>query len=207
MSVPDLDQIRQAQQSAQSHQNQAEEIVNVPVPVKAFGRTYDIKRFSLGQFARSLNYITPLSAVIQTAVREWAMSRGRQSSLADAEYNQLMNEHLVSATPEFRERVRLALIASAASTESQMDRSEWILAIVGALSMSGDSIMGLISVATYEPLEWLDDKDPFEGIELLSVIVEQNLDFFSPEKIAKLRSIAERLTPKINALYGGTLTT
>lgn len=157
--VADINQTRQAQQRTQS--NQAEEIVNIPVPVKAFGRTYEIKRFSLGQFARSLNYITPLSALLQGLVRS-------------------------QSTPD--------------------DRSEWIPAIVGALSMSGDSMMGLISVATYEPIEWLeeDDKDPFEGIELLSVIVEQNLDFFSPEKIAKLRQIVERLTPKINALSGGT---
>jgi hypothetical protein len=152
------------QQAARSQQHQTEEIVNVPQAVSAFGRTYEIKRFSLYQFACSLNYITPLSALLQ------GLTRGQ-------------------STPE--------------------DRSEWIPAIVGALSMSGDSMMGLISVATYEPLEWLqeEDKDPFEGIELLAVIVEKNLDFFSPEKMAKLKAIADRLTPKINALYGGTLTT
>lgn len=162
--VPGIDVAREAQRAqreAQSQQGQAEEIVNVPTPVTAFGRTYEIKRFSLYQFACSLNYITPLSALLQGFARS-------------------------QATPE--------------------DRSEWIPAIVGALSMSGDSIMGLISVATYEPLSWLqeEDKDPFEGIELLSVIVEKNLDFFSPEKIESLKAIVERLTPKISALYGGT---
>lgn len=160
MSDPSID-IHQVQQAPRSEQGQAEEIVNIPQPVSAFGRSYEIKRFSLYQFACSLNYITPLSALLQGFMRS-------------------------QTTPD--------------------DRSEWIPAIVGALSMSGDSVMGLISVATYEPLEWLQegDKDPFEGIELLSVIVEKNLDFFSPEKIAKLKAIADRLTPKINALSGGT---
>lgn len=141
-----------------SQQAQTEALANVPTSVKAFGRTYQIKRFSLYQFACSLNYITPLSALLQGLVR----------------------------------------------SQSADDRSEWIPAIVGALSMSGDSMMGLISVATYEPLEWLqeEDKDPFEGIELLSVIVEKNLDFFSEQNIARLTAIVEHLTPKITALYG-----
>lgn len=162
MSDPTVEtsQQHEAPRRASSEQNQAEEIVNIPEVVKAFGRSYEIKRFSLGQFARSLNYITPLSIVLQTYVKG-----------------------------------------------QSVDRQDWIPAIVGALSMSGDSMMGLISVATFEPLEWLDDKDPFEGIELLGVIVEKNLDFFSPEKIARLKGILDRLTPKINALYGGTSTT
>lgn len=193
--VADINQPRQAQRT---QPNQAEEIVNIPVPVKAFGRTYEIKRFSLGQFARSLNYITPLSALLQGLVRSGSLKTNLQA-LTEAEQAEL-DEILASASPAFRDRVFGALIP-----QSESDRSEWIPAIVGALSMSGDSMMGLISVATYEPIEWLeeDDKDPFEGIELLSVIVEQNLDFFSPEKIAKLKAIVERLTPKINALSGG----
>lgn len=147
---------------ASQQQAQTEALANVPTPVKAFGRTYQIKRFSLYQFACSLNYITPLSALLQGLVR----------------------------------------------AQSTSDRAEMIPAIVGALSMSGDSMMGLISVATYEPLEWLqeEDKDPFEGIELLSVIVEKNLDFFSEENIARLSTIIERLTPKITALYGAAST-
>lgn len=146
-----------------TQQAQTESIANVPTPVKAFGRMYQIKRFSLYQFACSLNYITPLSALLQGLVR----------------------------------------------SQSADDRSEWIPAIVGALSMSGDSMMGLISVATYEPLEWLqhEDRDPFEGIELLSVIVEKNLDFFSEANIARLTAIVEHLTPKITALYGAVSTT
>lgn len=141
---------------------QVEEIVNVPVLVKAFGREkpYEIKRFSLGQFARSLNYINPLSALLQ----EWV--RGRD-----------------------------------------MDKADWVPSIVAALSMSGDSILGLISVATYEPLEWLDDKDPFEGLELLAVIVEKNLDFFSEKNIKRVAGLVERITPKIHELYGVTSTT
>lgn len=157
MSDPQVQPVPPAIEQRQQ-QTQAEEIVNVPQIVNAFGRSYEIKRFSLGQFARSLNYITPLSALLQTAVRG----------------------------PKIED----------------IDKADWVAAIVGALSMSGDSIMGLISVATYEPQEWLDDKDPFEGLELLAVIVEKNLDFFSEKNRARFMGIVEKITPKIRALYG-----
>lgn len=158
MSEQRVEQQSSEQREAKQQQSQAEEIVNIPQIVKAFGRTYEIKRFSLGQFARSLNYIGPLAGVLQTWVRG-----------------------------------------------PVMDRADWVPAIVGALSMSGDSMIGLISVATYEPIEWLEegDKDPFEGIELLTVIIEKNLDFFSEQNINRLVAAIERLTPKIQQLYGG----
>lgn len=184
-----------------AQQAQTEALANVPTPVKAFGRTYQIKRFSLYQFACSLNYITPLSALLQGLVRS-GLSKPNPDALTDAEQAELM-EHLESASPIFRDRVLNSL-----APPMHTDRSEWIPAIVGALSMSGDSMMGLISVATYEPLEWLqhEDRDPFEGIELLSVIVEKNLDFFSEKNIARLTAIVEHLTPKITALYGAAST-
>lgn len=185
-----------------TQQAQTESVANVPTPVKAFGRTYQIKRFSLYQFACSLNYITPLSALLQGLVRSGS-AKPNPDALTESEQIELA-AYMESASPAFRDRVQRAL-----PPQTYTDRSEWIPAIVGALSMSGDSMMGLISVATYEPLEFLqhEDRDPFEGIELLSVIVEKNLDFFSEANIARLTAIVEHLTPKITALYGAVLTT
>lgn len=160
---------------AKREQSQVETLANVPKFVTAFGREYQIKRFSLWQFACSLNYITPISALLQALVRSPAVVvNDNGKPLLDDKGNPVT------------------------------DRTHWIPAIVGALSMSGDSMIGLISIATSEPLEWLqeEDKDPFEGIELLSVIVEKNLDFFSEKNINRLRALVEGLTPRIQELYG-----
>lgn len=45
----------------------AEEVVNYPDTVKAFGRSYEIKRFSVGQLIRALPYISPISYVLISA--------------------------------------------------------------------------------------------------------------------------------------------
>src|SRR5689334_8666692 len=46
------------------------------------------------------------------------------------------------------------------------------------LATAGSPALGLISCQTEEPIEWLEDKDPIEAFELLSVIVEKNVRYF-----------------------------
>src|SRR6185369_2411051 len=52
-------------------------------------------------------------------------------------------------------------------------------AILAAVSISGPSIMGLVSIATREPKEWLELQDAKDGLRLFAKVVEKNLDFFS----------------------------
>lgn len=44
-----------------------EEVVNEPKLVKAFGRSYQIQRFNVGQLIRALPHIAPLSYLAQSA--------------------------------------------------------------------------------------------------------------------------------------------
>lgn len=188
-------EIQSGLHEARQQQSQAEAIVNVPTLVKAFGREYEIKRFSLGQFARSLNYINPLSAVLQA----WMRAERAKANERCRQCVQIVSvpAHTDPNHPEFHTY----------NPTPGMDRADWIPDIVAALSISGESILGLISVATFEPIEWLDDKDPIEGLELLTVIVERNLDFFSEKNIKRLIAAVERLTPRIQELYGAASTT
>lgn len=50
--------------------------------------------------------------------------------------------------------------------------------LVNALALGGEPALGLLSVITEEPVEWLEDKDPVEGLELLTAHVEANVNYF-----------------------------
>src|SRR5215207_9381049 len=97
---------------------EAQQIVNEPVAVKAFGRTYMIGKFTMGPLIRALPHIAPLGYLLRSA--------------------------------------------------SKADITEML---VTSLSVGGEPALGLISVATSEPLEWLEDKDPLDGLEVLVTTV------------------------------------
>lgn len=79
--------------------------------------------------------------------------------------------------------------------------------IVNALALAGEPALGLISVVTEEPPEWLEDKDPIDGLELLTAIVEANVHYFfdsaNLERIknacARLGKVVEDHAPKPNS--------
>lgn len=50
--------------------------------------------------------------------------------------------------------------------------------LVQALSIGGEPAVGLLSVITGESVAWLEDKDPIEGLELLTETIEANASYF-----------------------------
>lgn len=156
-------QVRQAEQQ----RSESEEIVNAPVIVKAFGREYEIKRFTLGPAFRALEYVGPFGYLLRTVM---ALPRDAEGKIA-------------------------------------VGQNEMIDLAVTAISISGPSALGLISVATNEPPEWLEDKDVFEGVDVLAAVLEKNLDFFSPENIEKVTKVLGGLQRSILAYGGNTSTT
>ena len=75
--------------------------------------------------------------------------------------------------------------------------------LVNALALGGPPALGLLSVATDEPVEWLEDKDPIEGLELLAAIVEVNARyFFDSENLERLKTAGARIQ-KVIENYGG----
>ena len=66
--------------------------------------------------------------------------------------------------------------------------------LVNALALAGEPAMGLISVVTEEPPEWLEDKDPIDGLELLTAIVEANVSyFFDSARLERVKTAFARL--------------
>jgi hypothetical protein len=148
---------RQPRPSAPS---ETEQMSNPARLVKAFGKTYEIRRFCMAQCFDSVEFVAPFGFVLQNIL---ALPKDEKG--------------IPIATPE--QKTQFAITA---------------------LSISGPSALGLISVATGEPVEWLrmEDKNPFDGLEILSAVLEKNLDFFTPENL-------ERLTKLLNGLSTATL--
>jgi hypothetical protein len=75
--------------------------------------------------------------------------------------------------------------------------------IAQALATAGEPALGLISVATEEPIEWLEDKDPIEALELLSVIVEKNVRyFFAPANKSRIEAAFARIRKAVQTESG-----
>lgn len=133
---------------------EAQQIVNEPVTVKAFGRTYRIGKFTMGPLVRALPHIAPLGYLLRSATK--------------ADITELL---------------------------------------VTSLSIGGEPALGLISVATSEPLEWLEDKDPLDGLDVLVAIVEKNADyFFDQANLARLKTSFAKLESIVQK-HGGSIST
>lgn len=105
-------------------QPSTDDLLNVPEKVKAFGREYEIKRFTVGQLLQAAQYIAPLSYLTEIAQQ--------------ADIGLLMQ----------------------------------------VLAEARKSALGLLSIATEEPPEWLEQQDPLEAYEILATTVERNANYF-----------------------------
>lgn len=77
--------------------------------------------------------------------------------------------------PLIRALPHIAPLGYLLRSATQADATE---ILVNALALGGEPALGLISVVTEEPVEWLEDKDPIEGLELLTAHVEANVNYF-----------------------------
>jgi hypothetical protein len=149
------------------------EVANTPERVKAFGKEYEVRRFTLRDVAEAVQYLGPLSYVL----------RYMDAFQKDAEGRPVIA------------------------------RGDMIELAIRAVSLSGDSAIGMLSVITKEPVDWLEQQDPMDGLELLVMGVEKNLDFFSEKNIARAKALFGRLgavlpqrggTPSENSSSAGT---
>ena len=86
-------------------------------------------------------------------------------------------------------------------------QGDMIETLVQALAIGGPPAIGLLSVQTEEPPEWLEEQDPIEGIELLAAIVEVNARyFFDSENLARLKQAGGRIQKVIETFGGATST-
>lgn len=135
-----------------------QELVNIPALVPAFGKTYEIKKFSFGKLCECFEYVTPIVLLIENILSWPRDEKGKPAPTRD----QLLN---------------LA---------------------VSVISMSGPSVMGIVSVATEEPVEWLREQDDsMGGLAIFAKAVEKNLDFFTKENIERFKDLFVGLQARI----------
>ena len=75
-----------------------------------------------------------------------------------------------------------------------------------ALQVSGPSVIGLVSIATQEPREWLEQQDPLEGLGIFIKVVEKNLDFLSQANVEKLTAMLGGLQQQTQTAGGESST-
>ncbi len=78
---------------------------------------------------------------------------------------------------------------------------------VRVASISGPSVFGLVSVATQEPVKWLEQQDAMDGLKLFAKVLEKNIDFFSQENVGQITRLFDGLQQRIPASGGGSSTT
>lgn len=143
------------------------QLVNSPEMVPAFGKSYAIKRFNLGQLTDATEYVGPLGYLLK----------------------------------------RLMALPKDAEGRPQMDESEMLDFAITAIAVSGPSVMGLISVATQEPVEWLREQEPMDGMRIFAKVVEKNLDFFTQKNFDDLKAVFAPLMQRVLKTGGDTSTT
>lgn len=137
--------MEQEQPQVKEPESIVEELVNAPEKIPAFGKEYDIKRFTVGQLMQAAEHIAPLSYLIEIAQQGNAVS--------------LLMEVLATARKP---------------------------------------ALGLLSIATEEPIEWLEQQDPIEAYEVLAGTVERNARyFFDPENKRRLEAATARIKKAI----------
>jgi high-affinity Fe2+/Pb2+ permease len=147
-------------------QSTLQEVVNLPEEVKAFGRTYQIREFSLGQLAQAVEHVGIIGFLIKK-FQEFPVKDGK-------------------------------IVAS---------QSEIIDILTIALASSGPALMGLVSIATREPTEWLEEQRAMDGVKIFAKVVEKNLDFFSQSSINEFKEIFDGLSQSVLKLGGDSSTT
>jgi hypothetical protein len=152
---------------AKTEATELQEAANLPEMVRAFGRSYEIRKFTFGPMTQALEYIGPMGYLLR--------------KLAEFPRDKKGN---VKATPE-----------------------QMMEFAVTAVSISGPSVFGLVSVATKEPIEWLENQDAMDGLKLFAKVVEKNLDFFSRQNIDQVTAMLGGFQERIPELGGPPSTT
>lgn len=166
-------EVEAAQKKGRKTAGSLREVANTPTRVKAFGREYEVKRFSLRDVAEAVTYLNPLSYVLS-----W-----------------------------------LDAFEKDADGRPLMSKSDMMQVALRAVTISGDSVIGLVSVITKEPVEWVEAQDPMDALEVLVCGVERNMDFFSEKNMRRAKDLFARLgkvlpgrgtTPSGSSSSGGT---
>lgn len=116
-------------------------------------------------------------------------------------------EHQVKRFPLGKMQRALEYIAPLGYLMRSAQAGDIVETLVQALAIGGTPAIGLLSVQTDEPPEWLEDKDPIEGLELLATIVEVNARYFFDSENATRLKVAGARIQKVIETFGGVTST
>lgn len=145
-------------------------LANNPEDVKAFGKTYKIKRFNLGQIVDCTEYAPYIGFLLKQLMATDRDSEGKP----------------------------------------QLNESQMVDFAASAVNISGPTILGLISIATEEPVEWLREQEGATVIgdmtRVFAKVVEKNLDFFTQQNLDDIKAAFAPLMQRILQFGGNTST-
>lgn len=101
-----------------------------------------------------------------------------------------------------------ALIIQAMRVGVQPDTEGIITFLSQGATVIGPALVPIISIATREPIEWINEQDDSVGaLKIFVRAVVKNKDFFTPEKIAEIKEIFADLLPTDPSAGGESSTT
>jgi hypothetical protein len=100
------------------------------------------------------------------------------------------------------------LIIQALKMNSQPTQEELISFITQGVAVSSPALVPIISIATKEPVQWVEEQeDTIGGLEIFAKVVQKNRHFFTPENVERVKQMFAGLLPKTPMSGGESSTT
>jgi hypothetical protein len=100
------------------------------------------------------------------------------------------------------------LIVQAMKLGTAPTQEDLISFIMQGVGVSSPALVPIISIATKEPIEWIEEQEDFVGsLEVFAKVVLKNKDFFTPENIERVKKAFAGLIPETLTSGGESSTT
>ena len=100
------------------------------------------------------------------------------------------------------------LIVQALKLGNQPDEEQLINFAAQGVGIASPAFLPIISIATKEPIQWLEEQDDaIGGLKIFVKAVQKNRDFFTPENVEQVKQIFAGLLPTIQTSGGESSTT
>jgi hypothetical protein len=100
------------------------------------------------------------------------------------------------------------LIVQAMKLGGAPSHEDLISFVTQGVGVASPAFIPIISIATKEPIQWIEEQDDhFGALEIFAKVVQKNRDFFTPENVARVKQIFAGLLPETLTSGGASSTT
>jgi len=103
------------------------------------------------------------------------------------------------------------LVVQAMKLGTKPSDEQMVTFVAQGVGVSSPAFLPIISIATQEPIEWLEERDQPEDLvdamNLFVKAVQKNRDFFTPENIERFKEMFAKLVPETPTSGGESSTT